>query len=77
MKFKSHIYIMWVNYNRLHTSISNDLGKTWSDHKIDESSLEEEFTRSLFYSNYKYDLDYNTTSVFTTFDEHRYIGILN
>lgn len=73
MKLKSDIYIMWVNYNRLHTSISNDLGKTWSDHKIDEFSLDEDFTRSLFYSNYKYDLDYNTTSVFTTCDD---IGIL-
>lgn len=62
----SIIYIMWVEFGKLKTSISYDFGKTWSKHKIDEFSIEEDFIRSSFISNYKDDIPYNVSSVFTT-----------
>ena len=54
---------MWVNFGKLYTSFSEDLGKTWSDPKIDEFSLEENFIRANFYSNYKEDLSYTVLEV--------------
>lgn len=73
IKEKSKLYIMWVNYGKLHTSFSTDIGKEWSDHDIDDSSIEDDFVRANFFSNYITDSDYNVSSVFTTND---YIGIL-
>ncbi|HSQ88156.1 hypothetical protein [Romboutsia sp.] len=73
IKNKSYLYLMWVNYGKLNTSLSTDLGKTWSEHEVDEFSIEEDFTRARFISNYKDDLSYNVTSVFTTCDD---VGIL-
>lgn len=73
MKNKSNLYLMWVNYGKLNTSVSDDLGKTWGDHEVDDFSIEEEFTRAKFISNYEDDLSYNVSSVFTTCDD---VGIL-
>lgn len=74
IKHQSDIYLMWVNYNRLYTVISKDFGKSWSECEIDEFSMEEEFTRSMFFSNYQSDKDYKVTSVFTTTDTIGIIG---
>ncbi len=74
VKQKSTIYLMWVNYNKLYTSISNDLGKTWSEHEIDETSLDEDFCRCNFISEYSDDLSYNTTSIFTINDDITILG---
>ena len=74
VKQKSTIYLMWVNYNKLYTSISNDLGKTWSEHEIDETSIDEDFCRARFLSNYSGDLSYNLTSIFTVNDDITIIG---
>ena len=74
VKQKSTIYLMWVNYNKLYTSISNDLGKTWSEHEIDDTSIDEDFCRSNFLSNYSGDLSYNLTSIFTVNDDIAIIG---
>lgn len=73
LKNNNSLYLMWVNHNRLFSSISNDLGKTWSDNNIDEFSIKEDFTRAKFISNYKDDLIYNSTGVFTTYKD---IGLL-
>lgn len=73
LKYNSLLYLMWVNYNRLYTSVSDDLGKSWSTPKVDEFSTIEDFTRASFVSNYIEDLPYNPTGVFTTYDD---IGIL-
>ena len=69
VKQNSTIYLMWVNSNKLYTSISNDLGKTWSEHQIDETSIDERFCISKFLSNYPDDFSYNLTSVFTIDDD--------
>ncbi len=74
IKNDSSLYLMWVNYNRLNTSISTDLGKTWSEHDIDEFSIEDDFTRARFVSNYKDDLPYNSTSLFTTHNNVEILG---
>ena len=74
VKQNSTIYLMWVNSNKLYTSISNDLGKTWSEHQIDETSIDERFCRSKFLSNYPDDFSYNLTSVFTIDDDITIIG---
>lgn len=73
LKEKSNLYLMWVNYNKLNTSISNSLGKEWSEHNIDEYSIEEDFVRAKFFSNYTDDKLYSSSSVFTTYND---IGIL-
>lgn len=75
IKNKSNLYLMWVNYGKLNTSISTDLGKTWSEHIVDEFSIEEDFTRAKFISNFKDDLPYNVTSLFTTYDDVGILGI--
>lgn len=74
MKKDSKLYLMWVNFGRLYTSISEDLGKTWSSPNIDEFSLEEDFIRANFFSNYKEDSGYNVNAVFTTIDDIGIIG---
>lgn len=73
LKNKASLHLMWVNHHRLYSCESTDLGKTWSDHTIDEFSIKEDFTRSRFLSNYINDLPYNCTSVFTTYKD---IGLL-
>lgn len=74
VKYNSSLYLMWVNYNKLYTSCSNNLGKTWSEHEIDDSSLDEDFCISKFISNYNDDSAYNVTSVFTTNKDISIIG---
>ena len=74
VKHNSTIYLMWVNYNKLYTSISNDLGKTWSKHEVEETSIKEDFCRSKFLSNYCDDLSYNVTSIFTINDDITILG---
>lgn len=66
LKKGSIIYLMWVDFGRLNTSISYDLGKTWSNQKTDEFSVEDDFVRARFISNYKDDLPYNASCIFTT-----------
>jgi hypothetical protein len=73
IKEGNRIYIMWVNYNRLHSCYSDDLGKTWSEHNIDEHSIENDFVRAKFFSNYSDDKLYNVDCVFS---ESREIEIL-
>ena len=74
VKHNSSLYLMWVNYNKLYTSFSNNLGKTWSEHEIDDYSLDEDFCISKFISNYNDDSAYNVTSVFTTNKDINIIG---
>lgn len=73
IKENTRLYLMWVNYNRLVTCSSDDLGKTWSDHETDDFSIEEDFVRARFFSNYKNDMPYNVSSIFTTSND---VGIL-
>jgi hypothetical protein len=70
----SDLYLSWIQYNKLCTSISNDLGNTWSDRNIDEHSIEEEFIRFSFRSNCINDKDYNTDSVFGTKEPFGILG---
>ena len=74
LKKDSILYLMWVNFGRLYTSSSSDLGKTWSEHKIDPYSVEDDFIRANFFSNYKDDSSYNVNSIFTTMDDVGIIG---
>ncbi|MPM42605.1 hypothetical protein SDC9_89271 [bioreactor metagenome] len=74
IKHKSNIYLMWVEYNRLKTCSSSDLGSSWTNQTIDEFSIEEDFIKANFLSNYKEDLLYNSTSVFTTSNDIALLG---
>ena len=73
LKNKNSLHLMWVNYQKLYSCESIDLGKTWSEQLIDEFSIREDFTRTKFLSNYIDDLPYNCTSVFTTYKD---VGLL-
>lgn len=74
VKHNSYLNLMWVNYNKLYTACSDNLGKTWSEHEIDDNSLDEDFCKSKFISNYSNDLSYNTSSVFSINNEISIIG---
>ncbi len=74
LRHDNSIYIMWVNFNKLYTSVSTDLGKTWSDHSIDEYSMEEGFCISNFISNYLGDKSYNSTAVFSIYKNIDILG---
>ena len=73
IKNNSKLLLSWVNYNKLFTCTSTNDGLTWSKPNIDEYSLEDNFIRSTFYSNYKDDLEYNISHVFSTLND---VGIL-
>jgi len=70
----SNLYLSWIQYNKLCTAISNDLGNTWNDRNIDEHSIEEDFIRFSFRSNCINDKDYNTDTVFGTKDPFGILG---
>lgn len=74
IKHKSNLYLIWVDHERLYSCNSSDLGKTWSNTVIDNFSLDEYFTRANFISNYKDDLNYNVTNVFTISNKIDIIG---
>ncbi|MGL5346046.1 MAG: hypothetical protein ACRDA3_01725 [Peptostreptococcaceae bacterium] len=73
LKDSNSLYLMWVNYQRLYSCKSSDLGNNWTEAEIDEHSVEEDFTRAKFFSNYIDDSPYNCTSVFTSYNE---VGLL-
>ena len=73
IKNNSKLLLSWVNYNKLFTCTSTNDGLTWSKPNIDEYSLEDNFIRSTFYSNYKDDLEYNISHVFSNLND---VGIL-
>lgn len=75
VKKDNKLFICWVDFNKLFTSYSEDMGKTWSNPSIDEYSKEDNFVRCNFYSNYKYDLSYNVSYLFSTLNEVGIIGI--
>lgn len=74
VKKESVLYLMWVEYGRLYTSTSNNLGKQWSAPILDEFSVEDNFVRAKFFSNYKEDIDYNVSSIFTVRDNVAILG---
>lgn len=73
LKKDSTLYLMWINYGKLYTTYSTNLGRNWSTHEIDDFSVEDDFIRAYFYSNFKNDIPYNVNTVFTSVDD---IGIL-
>ncbi|WP_455539426.1 hypothetical protein [Terrisporobacter sp.] len=75
IKTDSTLYISWVNFNKLFTSTSKDLGKTWSQASIDDFSKEDKFIRSIFCSNYEEDSKYNVSHVFSTLNDVGILGI--
>ena len=75
VKVDETIFISWVEFNKLFTSTSNNLGKIWSQYTIDELSTEDDFVRCAFYSNYDKDLKYNVNHVFSTLNDVGILGI--
>ncbi|MGL5329518.1 MAG: hypothetical protein ACRDD7_09625, partial [Peptostreptococcaceae bacterium] len=73
LKKNSELFITWIEFGRLYTNKSIDLGKTWSKHNIEMLDDKEAFIRSKFFSNYDKDKQFNVNSVFTTIDD---IGLL-
>lgn len=77
VKVDSKLYVSWVNFNKLFTSSSTSCGTSWSKPIIDEFSKDDKFIRSTFFSNYKDDLKYNVSHVFSTLDDVGILGIWN
>lgn len=74
IKHEDTLRIMWVENKILYTSTSCDLGNYWSDYVEDEFSMSNKFIRSYFKSNYRYDLDYNCSSIFIAKDDISILG---
>ena len=75
IKADNTLVVSWVDLNKLYTSTSKNGGASWSNPVIDESSAEDNFTRCTFLSNYKDDLKYNVSNVFSTIDDVGILGI--
>ena len=75
VKNENKLLISWVDFNKLFTSSSENLGKSWDEPHLDNDSIEEKFSRCSFYSNYKGDLSYNVNEVFSTINDVGILGI--
>lgn len=75
IKTDNNISVSWVNFSKLFTSTSENLGKSWSEPIVDENSIEDRFIRASFYSNYDEDLKYNVGNVFSTINDVGILGI--
>ena len=75
IKNENKLLISWVDFNKLFTSSSENLGKSWDEPHLDNDSIEEKFSRCSFYSNYKGDLSYNVNEVFSTINDVGILGI--
>lgn len=64
IKYNDSLYLMWVTNKILYTSISSDLGISWSDSSEDDFSMSNKFIRCFIKSNYSLDLEYNCSSLF-------------
>ncbi len=73
VKINDTLFVSWVDFNKLFTSNSKNNGLDWSEPIFDNYSVQDDFVRCIFYSNYKDDLEFNTSYVFSMFNE---IGIL-
>ena len=74
IKESGDLYLMWVNFNKLYVCLSNDLGTTWSEADIDEYSIEDDFIRSSFLSNYKGDMSFNLSHAYNTYKNIDILG---
>lgn len=75
LKDNNSLLISWVEFNKLFTVKSNNSGKTWSEPVLNEESIEDDFCRAIFYSNYEPDADYNVNYVFSTLQDIGILGI--
>lgn len=57
IKTNNTIWVMWVQMNKLYSCYSLDEGITWSNPNIDSKSIDVNFIRYKFYSNYTNDLN--------------------
>lgn len=74
IKFKDIVYLMWVQNRFLYTSLSNDLGMSWSDFLEDDFSTKNQFIRCFINSNYHHDLEYNCSSLFISKSDISILG---
>lgn len=74
IKHKEKIYLMWVSNKILYTSVSKDLGVSWSNFLEDEFSMTNKFIRGYIKSNYSIDLDYICSSLFISRNEISILG---
>lgn len=77
VKTDSTLYVSWVNFNKLFTSSSKNCGSCWSEPTVDKFSKDDKFIRSIFCSNYKEDLKYSVSHVFSSMDDVGILGIWN
>ncbi|WP_455543759.1 hypothetical protein [Intestinibacter sp.] len=74
IKENSILYAMWISFDKLFTSFSKDLGKTWSKPICDETSTNEYFLRTHVHSNVGDDLIYKEVDLFTTINNLSILG---
>lgn len=75
LKDNNNLIISWVEFNRLYSVKSSNSGKTWGEPLLSEESIEDDFCRAIFYSNYEKDTSYKVNHVFSTLQDIGILGI--
>lgn len=75
IKENNDISILWVDFNKLFKSTTSNFGKTFTEPVVDEFSIQEDFCKSKFMSNYKNDFNYKSSNIFTIYKDFSIIGI--
>lgn len=68
------IYIMWVYFNKIYSTYSIDNGISWSINSCDNSSINDNFLRTKYLSNYNDDKTFSGNNLFVTDDEIKFFG---
>ncbi len=74
LEYNKTLYIMFCDNNRIYNSKSMDNCDTWSEISLDTYSLENDFCKSYFLSNYEDDKSYNCTNVFSVYKNLDILG---
>ncbi|MGL5354143.1 MAG: hypothetical protein ACRDA5_12595, partial [Clostridium sp.] len=63
-QYNNNIYIQWNEYQNVYTSISESYGETWSGSSVVSASLNSNFLRCNYKSNYAHKINVNLNTIF-------------
>lgn len=75
IKYNDLLNIQWLEFKSLYSSISNNLGDSWSKKSVDITSVDTPFSLYFYKSNYANDFKNIFSSAFTCEDSFKILGI--
>lgn len=75
IEYKNNLYIQWLEYHDLYTSISRDFGETWSEKSLFEDISNIPFSYYSFKSNNLNNTIYNLTNIFLYEKSLKILGV--